>query len=202
MMKPRRSVVWTLLTLSVVIRLVPFALYKFGISIEPEASSYPWNFSPILPICIFGGAFYADRRLAYEIPCAAFLLADLGIWTLTGHPEWAFYKNQPVVYLSVALVVTTGFLVRNRRSWSRVAGAGLLSATAFFTVTNFGVWAFGEETVYPHTLTGLVDCYVRALPYFRSTLISMAVFLPLLFSRVALADTSPKAAGHLAAQRG
>ena len=202
MTKPRRSVIVALLTLSVVTRLVPYALSKFGLSIDPETTFYPWNFSPLLPICMFGGAFYADRRLAYVIPLAAYFLGDLGIWALTRHPEWALYKNQPVVYLSVALVVTTGFLVRDRRSWSGVAGAGLLSGTAFFVVTNFGVWAFGEGTRYPHTMTGLVDCYVKAIPYFRHTLISMAVFLPLLFSRVSLTDTAPRAAGHLAAQTG
>ncbi len=46
-------------------------------------------------------------------------------------------------------------------------------------------------TIDPHTATGLVDCYVRAIPYFRNTLISMAVFLPLLFSRVSLTQAAP-----------
>ena len=41
-------------------------------------------------------------------------------------------------------------------------------------------------TLYPQTLAGLADCYVRAAPDFRNTLISMAVFLLLLFSRAAL----------------
>ena len=36
---------------------------------------------------------------------------------------------------------------------------------------------------------GLAACYLRAVPYFRNTLVSMAVFLPLLFSRVGLRET-------------
>ena len=105
-----------------------------------------------------------------------------------------------MVYLSVALVVATGFLVRTRRSLGRVAGAGLGSAVLFFLVSNFGVWVFGGGARYPLTFAGLVECYVQAIPYFRNTLVSMAVFLPLLFSRVGLVQATPSR--RLAVQRG
>ena len=189
MMTPRGSVVVALLTLSVVARLVPYALSTLGMSIDPATTTYPWNFSPILPICIFGGAMYARWRLAYLIPLATFLLGDVGIWALTGRVDWAFYPHQPSVYISVALVVTTGFLVRNGRTWAGVTAAGLSSSILFFVLTNFGVWALGDGTLYPHTAEGLAACYLRAVPYFRNTLVSMAVFLPLLFSRVGLRET-------------
>jgi len=83
-------------------------------------------------------------------------------------------------------VAFIGFALRRKRSWKRVAGAGLGSSLAFFVLSNFGVWAFGGGAVYPLNFGGLVECYVMAIPYLRNTLISMAVFLPLLFSRVAL----------------
>ena len=192
-MTPRLSVLMSLLVLSVVARLVPYALSHLGVSIDPADTIYPWNFPPILPICLFGGACYAQPRLAYAVPFATFLLGDLGIWALTGRADWAFYAYQPVVYLSVALVVTTGFALRGQRSWRGVAGAGLVSSVGFFVVTNFGLWAFGDGSIYPQTLDGLVDCYVRAIPYLRNTVISMALFLPLLFSPVALKNVGPVA---------
>lgn len=201
MMKPRPMILLALLTLSVVARLVPYTLATLGVPIDPTNTVYPWNFSPILPICLFGGAVYASRRLAYAIPIATFLVGDLGIWALTGRADWAFYSYQPVVYLSVALVATSGFAVRGQRSWRGVAGAGLISSIGFFALTNFGLWAFGYASIYPKTLAGLVDCYVRALPFFRNSLISMAIFLPLLFSRLSLTEAEPSAA-RLAAQRG
>ena len=64
--------------------------------------------------CRVGGAVYASRRLGHAIPFATFLIGDLGIWTITRRLDWALYAHQPVVYLSVALVATTGFLVRGR----------------------------------------------------------------------------------------
>lgn len=189
-MKPRVVPILVLVALSVAARLTPYVLSRVGMPIDPGGTAYPWNFSPILPLCIFGGAFYAQPRLAYAIPFATFLLGDLGIWALTGRLDWAFYPFQPVVYLSVAFVATTGLALRGRRTWRGVAVAGLVSSTGFFVLTNFGVWAFGDGSVYPHTAAGLVDCYVRALPFFRNTLVSMAVFLPILFSRVALTEAA------------
>ncbi len=186
-MKPRVVPILVLLGLSVAARLTPYLLSRLGMPIDPAGTAYPWNFSPILPLCIFGGAFYAQPQLAYAIPFATLLLGDLGIWALTGRLDWAFYPFQPVVYLAFAFAATTGFALRGARTWRGIAAAGLVSSTGFFVLTNFGVWAFGDGSIYPHTLAGLVDCYVRALPFFRNTLVSMAVFLPLLFSRVALA---------------
>ncbi len=190
-MKPRRSVILAMLVVAVCARLAPYLLAQFGMPIDPERTTYPWNFSPILPLCLFGGACFARARTAYLLPLAAWLLGDLGILALTGRVEWAFYSGQPLVYLSMALVATAGFTLRSERSWTRVAGAGLASSLAFFVITNFGVWAFGDGLLYPKTLSGLVDCYVRAIPFFRNSLMSMAVFLPLLFTRVSLKRAAP-----------
>ena len=201
MTHPRRSVLLALLTLSVAARLVPYLLLTLGVPINPTSTTYPWNFSPILPICLFGGACYASQRLSYGVPFATFLVGDVGIWAVTGRLDWAFYAYQPVVYFAVALMVTTGFALRHHRSWQRIATAGLLSSTTFFVVTNFGVWAFSDGTLFPHTPAGLVECYVRALPFFRNTLISMAIFLPLLFSPVSLTVSSPTGS-RFATQRG
>lgn len=190
MMSPRWSTIFGFLALSVVFRLIPFALLKFDVQVHPETTTYPWNFSPILPICLFGGAMYTNPRAVYVVPWATYLLGDLGIWALTGRLEWALYANQPVVYLSLALVASTGFLVRGHHSWRRIVTAGVLASTVFFVVTNFGVWAFGDGTLYPKTVAGLVECYFRAIPYYRNTLVSMVVFLPILFSRLSLIDVA------------
>ena len=184
----RLSVLLAIVALSVAVRLAPYA---FGAHhVDPGSMAYPWNFSPILALSLFGGALYASRRLVYLVPLVTYLLGDVGIWVVTGRADWALYAGQPVVYLAVALVATCGFLMRGKRSWGRLAGSGLLAALGFFVVTNFAVWASGGGVRYPMNLAGLIDCYVQAIPFFRNSLISMAVFLPLLFSPVALRDRS------------
>ena len=184
----RLPVLLAIVALSVGVRLAP---YVFGAhDVDPGSLAYPWNFSPILALSLFGGALYASRRLVYFVPLATYLLGDIGIWAVTGRADWALYAGQPVVYLAVALVATCGFLMRGKRSWGRLAGSGLLAAVGFFVVTNFAVWAFGGGVRYPMNVAGLMDCYVQAIPFFRNSLVSMAVFLPLLFSPVALRDRS------------
>ncbi len=200
-MNPRFSVVAAMFALGVCARLTPYVLAQFGLALDPERTVWPWNFSPMLPLCVFGGAFFARAGAVYLVPLAAWLLGDLGVFALTGRADWAFYAAQPVVYLALALVATTGFALRGRTSWTRVAGAGLASSLVFFAVSNFGVWAFGDGVLYPKTLAGLVDCYVRAIPFFRNSLVSMAVFLPLLFSRFALRNPAPIPLHRLAPAR-
>ena len=159
-----------------------------------KTRSNPWNFSPILPLCLFGAACFANRAVAYLAPLAIYLVGDLGIWLLSGRLDWAFYADQPATYLSVALVVTCGFIVRQRQSWQRIAGAGLGAAILFFAVSNFGIWALGGGARYAMTWAGLMECYTLAIPFFRNTLISMGLFLPLLFSPLALRRPVPAAA--------
>lgn len=184
MLRPRAVTVAMLVVVAVGFRLAPYLLHKLGVSVDPANTTYPWNFSPILPLCIFGAAVFMKRTAAYLAPMAIYLAGDLGIWALTGRADWAFYADQPITYLSVALVVSCGFIARPQHSWGRIAAAGLGSAVIFFIVSNFGTWALGG--LYPMTWAGLADCYVMAIPFFRNTLIGMGIFLPLLFSRLAL----------------
>ena len=202
MMQPRRSALATLVIMAIGFRLVPYMLHSFGVPIEPGSTVYLWNISPLLPLCLFGAACYATRTMAYLVPLTVYVAGDLGIWLVTGRAGWAFYGAQPVVYLSVALVVACGFFLRTGRSWPRIVATGLTSAIVFFLVSNFGVWAFGGGLRYPLTMPGLIDCYVQAIPFFRNTCISMALFLPLLFSPVSLREPLPSSGSQQAMERG
>ena len=45
---------------------------------------------------------------------------------------------------------------------------GIVPATLFYVVTNFAVWA--TKSLYAPTFEGLMDCYVQALPFYRTML--------------------------------
>ncbi|MEO1993912.1 MAG: DUF6580 family putative transport protein [Planctomycetaceae bacterium] len=184
MIRTRFGLFAAILVYSVCMRLLPFILMQFGMTIDPKTTIYPWNFSPLPAICLFGGACFAQKRWAFFIPLSAFLIGDFAIWAVTGNRGWAFYPNQPVVYGSVALIVVLGFLLRERRSVPGIAGTGLLAATLFFLITNFGVWALG--TTYPKDIAGLLTCYAAGLPFFGRSVASMMVFSAVLFAPVML----------------
>jgi hypothetical protein len=66
----------------------------------------------------------------------------------------------------------------------------LSSSVFFFVVTNFGVWL--TSGMYVHNWSGIVSCYTLALPFFRNTLMSDAVFTAALFGIYALATHRQK----------
>ena len=137
---------------------------------------HPPNFAPVAAIGLYAGA-YANRRATWLVPFAALLLSDLVL---------GFYHPVSMVvnYLAFAacLGLGAGWLSRGR-SLPRVAGAVLASAVTFFVISNFGMWASGY---YPRTWAGLVECYTAALPFFRNTLASDAVYSAALFGGHAL----------------
>ncbi len=137
---------------------------------------HPPNFAPVAAIGLFAGA-HSSRRAGWLVPLAALLVSDaiLGFY----HPVGMLWN-----YLAFAtcLLLGSGWLAR-RRSAALVTGAVLTSSLAFFTLSNFGMWASGY---YPRTWAGLVECYIAALPFFRNTLLSDALYTTALFGGYAL----------------
>ena len=159
----------------------PRFLFLAGMILLAAASRlipHPPNFSPIAPLALFGGAQFADKRLAFLVPLAAMFLSDLVL---------GLHSLIPVIYGSFALIVCLGFWLRRRRQnvWA-IGGAAVVAALLFFVLTNFGVWAMGQ--MYPKTPTGLVDCYVAAIPFFQNTLLSNLFYAALLFGGLAIAE--------------
>lgn len=147
---------------------------------------HPMNFAPIAALALFGGAYF-DRRFAFALPLGVLLVSDAFI---------GFYDGIAWVYGSFFLVNLIGWGLRERKSVVATAGATLFGSVLFFAVTNFGVWLGGG--FYTPDLTGLVNCYVAAIPFFRNSLAGDAFYVAILFGAAefaarrvpALGDTS------------
>lgn len=146
---------------------------------------HPPNFAPIGAMALFGGACFADKRLAFVVPLTAMALSDLAL-ALTLYGRAVFGGQMAFVYASFALIVCIGLWIRGRRAPLTIAGGALAGAVLFFVVTNFGVWATGSW--YPKTAAGLVACYAAALPFFRNTLLGDAFHAAVLFGGLAVAE--------------
>ncbi len=57
---------------------------------------------------------------------------------------------------------------------------GVLASCFFFLYTNFGWWVLSG--MYSHTLSGLIACYVNALPFFKTNLLGNLILVPAVFS--------------------
>ncbi len=172
-------------------KLLPFVLMQFGMSITPGDTSYPWNFSPFPAICLFGAAYFRDLRVAFGLPLLAWLAADCGIAVLVGRVKgWdeglahGFYGDQVFQYAGYGLVILCGTYLRTHRGWLSILGVNIGASTAFYLISNFGVWAAGG--LYPATLSGLAQCYWLGLPYYREFLLGTLFFSAILFSPVGI----------------
>lgn len=118
---------------------------------------HPPNFSPVVALALFGGAAFTERKLAYLVPLAAMLLADLFI---------GFHQTMIFVYLGMGLVVAVGrWLGESRRLPSLVLGA-LAGSGVFFLLTNAGVWWLGASY-----LTALKVCWPAMWRHYPSSTI-------------------------------
>ena len=131
---------------------------------------HPPNFTPIIAIGLFGGAYLHDRRLALLIPLIVMIISD----ALLG-----FHGTMGWVYGSLILISIMGILLKNRTTLKNCTVATLGGSLLFFLVTNFGVWIMSG--FYDKSIVGLLTCYSMALPFFHNTLAGSFVYSAILF---------------------
>ncbi|MGA9332949.1 MAG: DUF6580 family putative transport protein [Rudaea sp.] len=130
---------------------------------------FPYNFTPVEAIALFGGAYFSDRRLAFIVPLAAMFVADLII---------GLHPLIPVIYACIAASVLLGFSLRDKVSVLRVAGCGIAGSIMFFAVVSFVEWLIGDTA---YCRAGIVPCYIAAVPFLKSWLAGTLVWSALLF---------------------
>jgi hypothetical protein len=164
-------------------RLLAVSLFVGGAALA-RLLPHPPNVTPIAAMALFGGAYLANRKLAFALPLLAMLLSDL-VLGLTIYGKVLLF-SQPAVYLCLLATVAIGGLIRSSKSWWTVAVASLGSSVMFFLATNFAVWAF--ESLYPRNWSGLIACYTAALPFFRNSMAGDLCFAVILFGGFALLE--------------
>ena len=129
---------------------------------------HPWNFTPILAASIFSGFYFKNFFLGLFVVIFSMFLGDLYL---------GFHSTMFFTYVSLALAVAIGILIKNFK-FSEILVSGLTSSICFFVITNFGAWLTLE--MYEKNLSGLINSYVLAIPFFHNTLISTLVYLILI----------------------
>jgi hypothetical protein len=135
------------------------------------------EFSPIFGALLFCGA-RLKKRDAVWFPTTVLAICDWILTTRVFHMQVKWEHS--ITLLAFAAMAEIGGLLRHNLTTVRFAGCAITGSTAYFLISNFGVWlGWG---LYPHTWTGLLDCYIAALPYYRNSLLSTFVVGALLFA--------------------
>jgi hypothetical protein len=152
-------------------------------------AGFAWNLMPVGALALFVGS-RLPSLWAWLIPLGAMVVSDVLLipaYAAQGSASisWA---STPFVYASFLLYATTGRFVRpSIDSPLPLLGSALVGSVQFFVLTNLAVWAFevvGGVPLYPKTLPGLIDCFVKAAdPQFsRGTFIGDLFFTSLFFA--------------------
>jgi hypothetical protein len=132
--------------------------------------------TPIGAALLFFGAKRPVRE--WIAPLALFGATDVYLTTMQYHMRVSVDHLVTWAWYLAALGI--GYMLVRKVDPLRVVGASLASATSFFVVSNFAVWAFGD--MYAKSFAGLVQCYTMAIPFFRGTFASDLIYTPVLFS--------------------
>ena len=138
------------------------SLIIISLGILSRVIAHTSNFTPVLSMALLSG-MYLKGRQAVLVPLALMVISD----SILG-----FYHMMFFVWGSIVLISIFGLWLKKRKNLVTVLGGSIGAAVIFFIVTNFGAWLVW----YPHTIDGLRQCYILAIPFFRSTLVSSAAY--------------------------
>jgi hypothetical protein len=152
-------------------RFVPHALHGTGI-----------NFTAVGA----GLLFFGSRRPRWQAGIAAGVMALTDIVLTKYVYGYPFHvQGYVVTWLWYAAVCLLASGLLRKVTALRVAAAVFASATGFYLIVDFALWAMGS--MYPHTAAGLGACYVAALPFYGNDLLSTGLLSAALFGLPVLA---------------
>ena len=126
---------------------------------------HPQNFTPILAVSIFAGFYFKQFFLSAFIVIVSMFLGDI---------YFGFHNTMLFTYVSLIVAVSLGLFIKKFK-FTEILFTGLSSSVCFFIITNFGVWFISG--MYENNLSGLLQSYVMAIPFFHNTLISTLLYL-------------------------
>jgi len=128
------------------------------------------NVSPVAAMALFGGAYFADKRIAFIVPFVALFLSDL----LLG-----LHNSMVFVYAGFGLTVAIGFLLKGRINLTNTAFAVVAASILFFLLTNFGAWI--TSGIYAKSAEGLMQAYIAGIPFFQNSLLGNLGYAVVIF---------------------
>jgi len=154
------------LFLAALSRLLPHAVHGL-----------PFNFTAVGA----GLLFFGSRRPRWQVVLVVAVMALMDVvyrypFHVRGYlVTWAWY----------GAVCLLGSALLRRVTTLRVLAGVLASATSFFLLSNFMVWAM--SAMYPRSAAGLAMCYAAGLPFYANDLVSTGLWAGALFGLPVLA---------------
>lgn len=108
---------------------------------------------------------------AIIVPISSIIISDL----IIGNSSIFVFTWTSFAIIGLSSTVLRKFNDRPKTQILYSIGFAIIASLLFFAITNFGVWVQGW---YPSTISGLVECFVMAIPFYRTMLIGNVIFVP------------------------
>jgi len=128
------------------------------------------NMTAVGAIALFSGAKFGWKK-GILVTVLSMILTDAVL---------GFHSVMWATYGCMIVSVIIGTYIGKTNHVRTIVSASLFSSIVFFLVTNFAVW-ISPWHMYPHTVSGLVECYIMALPFFRNSLVGDIGYTTVLF---------------------
>ena len=126
-----------------------------------------YNFTAVGAGALFAGVVFKDKRYAYLVPLIALLLSDIFFELFTNIQ--GFYGGGEQLFVYAAFVLTTFIGTRIKKAnVGNIFLASICVGVMFFLLSNLGTFLFRD--MYPHTFSGLLTCYLSAIPFYKNDL--------------------------------
>lgn len=151
---------------------------------------HPWMFTPVVGSLLFFGARGPRRRL--WIPFLLLAASDVALTKLVY--SYPFSWDHYVTFAWYAAILWLGTRLGAKTRWIPVIGAALASSVSFYLITNLAAWAWLD--MYPKNLSGVIESYIYALPFFRHAVVGDLIFTTAMFATPAALHALSTAFGN------
>jgi len=136
----------------------------------------------IMAVALFAGFAGSEKKQAFLLPLITLLVSNLIIevlFRLNMFPFAGFYKWQFIEYALLGFALTAIGMAFKKMQTAGVFISAFVGATLFFIISNFIVW-YGSSQImgYSNDFKGLMNCYTAGLPFYRNSVLSTAILLP------------------------
>lgn len=132
--------------------------------------------TPLTSLCLLAPTVFS-KRLSFALIAAILVLSDLCLHFIFHYPAfglWSLFN-----YSGWFAVVLFGLLLAQKQTLLRAVSFTIVSSILFWIWTNVGTWC--TTALYPHTLNGLMTCYIAALPFLRNAILGSVVWTSVLW---------------------